>query len=336
VEDVVGLPVPLADLALQVTGDAGRARAQFSSSLAAGALDVPASPHEPWQGRFDYLRLPARARSEPPGEAPQQASAPALSPADLPALQLAIEQLYTGDGLLGSAELRLAPTPQGVALRRLRLHGPAVELTASGSWTRTAEGDSTQLELASRSGAIARFMRTLGQAVPLEAEHSEATLAAQWPAAPWGFDATRARGRLSLTLTDGYIYAAEDTSDAMMLLFSLYALPRRLNEDLGDIFRSSMAFDQIIHLAARAGVRPSLENPALYQRVNVEGTVNVLEAARERGVKKITIASSSSVYGVNSKVPFSEADPIFNAISPYAASKLGCEALASLRRHWRP
>ncbi|MDY6813454.1 MAG: YhdP family protein [Pseudomonadota bacterium] len=245
VDDIVGLPVPLKDLALQVTGDAGSARAQFSSSLAAGALDVPASPHEPWQGRLDYLRLPARARSEPPGEAPQQASAPALSPADLPALQLAIEQLYTGDGLLGSAELRLAPTPQGVALRRLRLHGPAVELTASGSWTRTAEGDSTQLELASRSGAIARFMRTLGQAVPLEAEHSEATLAAQWPAAPWGFDATRARGRLSLTLTDGYIYAAEDTSDAMMLLFSLYALPRRLNEDLGDIFRSSMAFDQI-------------------------------------------------------------------------------------------
>jgi UDP-glucuronate 4-epimerase len=75
-------------------------------------------------------------------------------------------------------------------------------------------------------------------------------------------------------------------------------------------------FDQIIHLAARAGVRPSLEEPALYQRVNVEGTVNVLEAARNNGVKKITIASSSSVYGLNAKVPFSECDPIFSAISP--------------------
>ena len=102
--------------------------------------------------------------------------------------------------------------------------------------------------------------------------------------------------------------------------------------ELDEIF-GSMAFDQIIHLAARAGVRPSLENPALYQRVNVEGTVNVLEAARERGVKKITIASSSSVYGVNSKVPFSEADPIFSAISPYAASKLGCEALGHVYHH---
>jgi UDP-glucuronate 4-epimerase len=97
---------------------------------------------------------------------------------------------------------------------------------------------------------------------------------------------------------------------------------KRLDEVLG-----TARFDQIIHLAARAGVRPSLQEPALYQRVNVEGTVHLLEAARLNGVKKITIASSSSVYGVNSKVPFSEADPIFQAISPYAASKLACEAL---------
>lgn len=85
--------------------------------------------------------------------------------------------------------------------------------------------------------------------------------------------------------------------------------------------------DQVVHLAARAGVRPSLESPALYQRVNVEGTVNVFEAARQHGVKKLAVASSSSVYGVNAKVPFAETDPIFSAISPYAASKLACEAL---------
>ena len=93
-----------------------------------------------------------------------------------------------------------------------------------------------------------------------------------------------------------------------------------------DLFGSTK-FDQVIHLAARAGVRPSLEQPALYQRVNVEGTVNLLEAARLKGMKKLIIASSSSVYGVNSKIPFGEADPIFSAISPYAASKLACEAL---------
>ncbi|HKW29787.1 MAG TPA: SDR family NAD(P)-dependent oxidoreductase [Verrucomicrobiae bacterium] len=86
-------------------------------------------------------------------------------------------------------------------------------------------------------------------------------------------------------------------------------------------------FDQVIHLAARAGVRPSLDEPEFFQQVNVEGTVNVLEAARRHGVKKALLASSSSVYGVNTKVPFAESDPVFSVISPYAASKLACEAL---------
>ena len=65
----------------------------------------------------------------------------------------------------------------------------------------------------------------------------------------------------------------------------------------------------------------------------MEGTVNVLETARKNRVKKIVIASSSSVYGVNSKVPFSESDPVFSAISPYAASKLACEALGHVYHH---
>lgn len=100
-----------------------------------------------------------------------------------------------------------------------------------------------------------------------------------------------------------------------------------------DAALSVATFDQVIHLAARAGVRPSLEEPALYQRVNVEGTVNILESARLRGIQKLAIASSSSVYGVNAKVPFSEEDPIFHAISPYAASKLACEALGHVYHH---
>ncbi|MDB6110286.1 MAG: NAD-dependent epimerase/dehydratase [Pedosphaera sp.] len=95
---------------------------------------------------------------------------------------------------------------------------------------------------------------------------------------------------------------------------------------LEDLFKEGR-FDQVIHLAARAGVRPSLDEPERFQEVNVEGTVNVLEAARRHGVKKVVLASSSSVYGVNKKVPFAESDPVFSVISPYAASKLACEAL---------
>lgn len=103
-------------------------------------------------------------------------------------------------------------------------------------------------------------------------------------------------------------------------------------ETVNQLFQR-VRFDQVIHLAARAGVRPSLMEPALYQRVNVEGTVNILEAARLNGVRKVSIASSSSVYGINSKVPFSEEDPIFSAISPYASSKLACEALGHVYHH---
>ena len=117
---------------------------------------------------------------------------------------------------------------------------------------------------------------------------------------------------------------------AQSFIFTQGDITRR--DDLDEVM-GGMAFDQVIHLAARAGVRPSFEQPALYQRVNVEGTVNVLESAHTRGIKKITIASSSSVYGVNSKVPFSEDDPIFNTISPYAVSKLACEALGHVYHH---
>lgn len=88
------------------------------------------------------------------------------------------------------------------------------------------------------------------------------------------------------------------------------------------------AVDGVVHLAARAGVRPSLEEPALYQEVNVGGTANVLEAARKSGIRSVVMASSSSVYGANTKVPFCETDPVDQPISPYAASKRACELMA--------
>lgn len=86
--------------------------------------------------------------------------------------------------------------------------------------------------------------------------------------------------------------------------------------------------DHVIHLAAKAGVRPSLEDPISYQKVNGEGTLNVLEAARLNGCKKLCLASSSSVYGNNKAVPFKETDVVDFAISPYAATKKANEVMA--------
>jgi len=85
--------------------------------------------------------------------------------------------------------------------------------------------------------------------------------------------------------------------------------------------------DNVIHLAAMAGVRPSIENAPYYQKVNIEGTQNLLECCKEHDVKKFIFASSSSVYGNNEKVPFSEDDPVDKPISPYAATKKAGELL---------
>lgn len=81
----------------------------------------------------------------------------------------------------------------------------------------------------------------------------------------------------------------------------------------------------LVHLAARAGVRPSIQNPELYYQVNVMGTVNLLEACRKNNVQRVVFASSSSVYGKQKKIPFSEDDFTENPISPYAATKRGAE-----------
>lgn len=96
---------------------------------------------------------------------------------------------------------------------------------------------------------------------------------------------------------------------------------------------SQYNFDAVIHLAAYAGVRPSIENPRLYTEVNVLGTVNILEAMKKHNVKRHVFASSSSVYGNNKKIPFSEADPVDHAISPYAATKKAGEIMCHTYHH---
>ncbi len=87
------------------------------------------------------------------------------------------------------------------------------------------------------------------------------------------------------------------------------------------------SIDAIIHLAAKAGVRPSIEDPVGYQRANVIATQNLLEFAKYSEIKQFVFASSSSVYGVNPNVPWSEEDHVLQPISPYASTKVSCELM---------
>jgi UDP-glucuronate 4-epimerase len=92
-------------------------------------------------------------------------------------------------------------------------------------------------------------------------------------------------------------------------------------------------YEAIIHLAAKAGVRPSIEDPFVYQEVNVSGTQNLLELARLRGVKQFVFASSSSVYGINANVPWREDDFVLQPVSPYASTKVSGELMGHVYSH---
>ncbi|HOZ51568.1 MAG TPA: GDP-mannose 4,6-dehydratase [Chitinophagaceae bacterium] len=92
-------------------------------------------------------------------------------------------------------------------------------------------------------------------------------------------------------------------------------------------------YDIIIHLAAKAGVRPSIENPLEYQTVNVGGTQNLLEFAKLKNIKDFVFASSSSVYGINPNFPWKENDYVLNPISPYASTKISGELLGHVYSH---
>jgi UDP-glucuronate 4-epimerase len=95
----------------------------------------------------------------------------------------------------------------------------------------------------------------------------------------------------------------------------------------------SDTYDSIIHLAAKAGVRPSIDDPLTYQEVNVAGTQSLLEFAHKRGIHQFVFASSSSVYGVNPSVPWSEDDHVLLPISPYASTKVSGELLGHVYSH---
>jgi UDP-glucuronate 4-epimerase len=112
----------------------------------------------------------------------------------------------------------------------------------------------------------------------------------------------------------------------------VFRVDLRDNIAVRELFRREK-FDVIAHLAARAGVRPSIAQPQLYYDTNVNGTLHVLEAARSVGIERFILASSSSVYGICKTVPFSEDLHLTQTISPYASSKIAAEFLCSTYSH---
>ncbi len=115
-------------------------------------------------------------------------------------------------------------------------------------------------------------------------------------------------------------------------LFELITGDIRNPEHLKEVFKKYKV-DLVVHLAAKAGVRPSIEHPLLYQDVNIRGTIVLLEVCKEFGIKEFIFASSSSVYGENQRIPFSEDDLNIHPISPYGVTKRAGELLCYSYHH---
>src|SRR5881628_97348 len=113
---------------------------------------------------------------------------------------------------------------------------------------------------------------------------------------------------------------------------TIYHVDLRDSESVRNLFHREKV-DAIAHLAARAGVRPSIQQPRLYYDTNVTGTLHLLEAARVTGVERFVFASSSSVYGASKRIPFSEDEHLTQTLSPYAATKIAGEFLCSTYSH---
>jgi UDP-glucuronate 4-epimerase len=134
---------------------------------------------------------------------------------------------------------------------------------------------------------------------------------------------------------DYYDRAIKERNLKAALAHSHFSLVRGDILDTG-LFDGALAghpFDVVVHLAAKAGVRPSIKDPLRYFKTNVEGTLNILEFCKNNSIPKLVFASSSSVYGNNEKVPFAETDNVDNPISPYAASKKAGELLCYNYHH---
>ncbi|HXP34303.1 MAG TPA: GDP-mannose 4,6-dehydratase [Chthoniobacterales bacterium] len=123
-----------------------------------------------------------------------------------------------------------------------------------------------------------------------------------------------------------------DNIAAVANQIAVHDVDLRNGEKVTEVFRREK-FNAVAHLAARAGVRPSIQQPQLYYDTNVAGTLHLLEGARTSGVQRFIFASSSSVYGAAKKVPFSEEEHLTQTLSPYAATKIGGEFLCSTYSH---
>ena len=240
-----GLGLPLSDVELQAARDraGGSYRLQVDSDALEGEIVLPAGDiQSPWKITLRALHLPARFGGDPSG------GAKTVEPPSLPAMQVLIEDLRYGETWLGALEFAVTDDTDGLSIQGVRLSLPGLTMTGEGRWLGRSGAVSSEVRWHLQADDPVQAARYLGYPTVIEARSASASGELRWPASPWAFVAGEAAGELSVRIKDGYLYVGETDPGAgpAVLLFSLYALPRRLSMDFGDVFRQTMAFDLIV------------------------------------------------------------------------------------------
>lgn len=261
---IEGLWLPLSEVALRGTRDpvTDGYRLQVDGDALKGELVLPGGAEpSPWKINLRALHLPTGAENPLPG------GVGTVEPPSLPAMQVLIEDLRYGETWLGTLEFSLVNEPLGLLMRDARLSLPGLILTGRGRWLGRRGPVASEVQWHLQADDPAQAVRYLGYPTVIDARSATASGELRWPAPPWAFRPEEATGELAVRARDGYVYVNEADPGAgpAVLLFSLYALPRRLSMDFGEVFRPTMAFDSI------AGRFRLSDGVALIETLNLEG-----------------------------------------------------------------
>lgn len=299
---VDGLGSPVKDVVLRYRRLPHVWRVGVQSRPLAGTLDIPRDGRGPWTADLDHIRI-GHAGGKATGKGQRNAGSAGrkgwldrLSPASVPPLDIRSREVTVDGRSYGSLDAHLRPSGSGVRLTSLKLSKPNLDISATGTWDRHAAGHQlTHVDVRLASDDPRAALDRLGFAAPLKAQQAHMHANLDWPGGPMDFSFGKVAGTLTLDIRNGSLLNVNPGAGRIFGLFSLYALPRRLNLDFGDVFGKGLAFDRINgDFVLRGGNAYTsdlvLDGPAA--KVAIDGRIGLV--ARDFDQKIIVTPSLSS------------------------------------------
>ncbi|HYW93715.1 MAG TPA: YhdP family protein [Gammaproteobacteria bacterium] len=239
VGNVAGAGMPLENIMFRYRRRAKTWRVGLVSGPLAGSVTIPRDGGGPWVADLQHIRIPTG------GGAGASQWLKQLSPQAVPAMNVRCREVRIGSQSYGSMEARVRPSGSGVSVSSLTLKKPHLKISASGTWTEHGAQQVTHVDARVQSGDPQAALKNLGFAPPLTAKSAKLQTNLDWPGSPMDFSMQRIAGTLTLDVRNGSLLKVNPGPGRVFGLFSLYALPRRLSLDFGDVFGKGLGFDRI-------------------------------------------------------------------------------------------